>query len=280
MSSSKSKPVTRGKKRPKTRAERADRHRLYQKSVQCVEAEIDFVEKTFRKRRGRRPKRFREDFCGTANAACEWVKRRRTHQAVGIDLDGEVLDWGRTHNLARLKPGPAKRIELIHGNVLTTRIEPVDVAVAMNFSYWTFKERKTLKRYFRRVNEGLVSDGLFILDAYGGHDAFRVMKDRHRYNGFTYVWDQADYDPITGDYTCHIHFNFADGSRMRRAFTYHWRLWTLPEIQECLRAAGFQTVQVYWQGFEEKSGEADGDFLPTDRGDPDPAWIAYLVAEK
>ncbi|RKZ37234.1 MAG: class I SAM-dependent methyltransferase, partial [Gammaproteobacteria bacterium] len=55
MSSSKSKPVRRGKKRPKTRAERADRHRLYQKSVQCVEAEIDFVEKTFRKRRGRRP---------------------------------------------------------------------------------------------------------------------------------------------------------------------------------------------------------------------------------
>ena len=261
-------------------ADRADSHALYQESVQTPEADVEFFTDTFQELRNRRPMSLREDFCGTAFFAVTWAQSHPERTALGVDLDGPTLDWGRTHNLARLKPGPAKRIELINGNVLTTRTKPVDVAVAMNFSYWTFKERKTLKRYFRRVNDGLVSDGLFILDAYGGHDAFRVMKDRHRYNGFTYVWDQADYDPITGDYTCHIHFSFADGSRMRQAFTYRWRLWTLPEIQECLRAAGFQSVQVYWQGFEKKTGEADGNFLPADRGDPDPAWIAYLVAEK
>lgn len=33
-----------GKKGSATMASKADRHRLYENSVQCVEAEIDFVE--------------------------------------------------------------------------------------------------------------------------------------------------------------------------------------------------------------------------------------------
>ena len=37
---------------------------------------------------------------------------------------------------------------------------------------------------------------------------------------------------------------------------------------------------VYWQGTEEESGEADGIFEPSEVGDPDPAWIAYITAEK
>jgi hypothetical protein len=28
---------------------------------------------------------------------------------------------------------------------------------------------------------------------------------------------------------CHIHFDFEDGSRLERAFSYDWRLWSLPE---------------------------------------------------
>ncbi|MCA9297734.1 MAG: hypothetical protein KDA28_01630, partial [Phycisphaerales bacterium] len=57
-------------------AKTADRHILYQESVQNVEAEIDFVDEQFRKRRGRHARRLREDFCGTANTSCEWVRRR------------------------------------------------------------------------------------------------------------------------------------------------------------------------------------------------------------
>ena len=64
----------RGTRKKKTRtsltvAERADPHALYQQSVQCVEAEIDFVDYTFLARRGRQAKRLREDFCGTANTS-------------------------------------------------------------------------------------------------------------------------------------------------------------------------------------------------------------------
>ena len=43
-------------------AESADRHALYEKSVQSVDIEYKFVSKTFRKLRGRRPRHMREDF--------------------------------------------------------------------------------------------------------------------------------------------------------------------------------------------------------------------------
>ena len=70
----------------------ADRHYLYQESVQDTEAEIDFVEETWRELRDRPAELLREDFCGTANTACEWVIRDQDHQAIGIDLDAEVRD--------------------------------------------------------------------------------------------------------------------------------------------------------------------------------------------
>ena len=68
-----------------TLAERADRYDLYQKSVQDVAWEMEFVEQVFREQRGRAPLQLREDFCGTALAACEWVRRDRRHQAIGVD---------------------------------------------------------------------------------------------------------------------------------------------------------------------------------------------------
>lgn len=260
-------------------ADEANRHYLYQQSVQCVEAEVDFVEQTFRAIRGRRPTRLREDFCGTANTSCEWVRRSRRHVALGVDLNPDVLSWGRKHNVGPLGKA-ARRVTLLDDNVLRVKSTGIDAVLAMNFSYWTFKDRKTLRRYFKRVRGGLAGDGVFFLDAYGGHDAFKVMKDRHEYKKFTYIWDQAAYNPITGDMLCHIHFKFADGSQLKRAFTYDWRLWTLPEIREILKEAGFSASTVYWQGTDEETGEGNGVFTPSEEGEPDPAWIAYIVAEK
>ena len=261
-------------------ADIADRHELYQDSVQCVEAEIDFVDDTFKRLRGYRAKRLREDFCGTANTSCEWVRRRRGNEAVGVDLDTKVLHWGEQYNLGTLMRGPRKRIQLIEGDVLEVATAPMDIILAMNFSYWIFKSRRLMKRYFKAVYKQLGSDGVFFLDAYGGYDSFKVCKDRHRYDDFTYIWDQANYNPINGDMTCHIHFLFPDGSRLSPAFSYEWRLWTLPEIQELLTESGFKDVTVYWQGTEEESGDADGVFEPATIGEPDPAWIAYISAEK
>lgn len=259
-------------------ASRADRHRLYERAVQCAEAEIDFVDQAFTTLRKRRARTLREDFCGTAGVACEWARRRPQNVAWGIDLDAAVLAWGHAHNVAKLSPGQAQRVQLIQGNVLESPCRPVDMVLAMNFSYWIFKTRAGMRDYFRRVHSGLVKDGIFFLDAFGGFEAFREMEETTATRGFTYVWDQVSYNPISGDIACHIHFRFPDGSRLRRAFTYDWRLWTLPELREILGEAGFRAT-VYWEGTD-RNGEGDGVFTPATKGDADAGWIAYIVAEK
>lgn len=262
-----------------TQAQRADRYALYQRAVQDPKWEMQFVERIFRERRGQAPRILREDFCGTALAACEWVRRSPKHRAVGVDLDAEVLAWARTHNVAKLAASAARRLTLIEADVLQAETVPADVLLAFNFSYWIFKERGTLKRYFERARRHLAPQGLFLLDAYGGYDAFREMRERQDFGRFTYIWDQAEYDPVSGHTTCHIHFNFPDGSRLKRAFSYHWRLWTLPELRELLLEAGFCRVLVYLEGVDKISGEGNGVFSLAERGEADPARIAYLVAE-
>ena len=262
----------------KSMAEGADVYALYQEAVQCVEAEIDFVDETFARLRGRKARVLREDFCGTANTACEWVRRRSDNRAIAVDLDSDVLDWGREHNVAGLGAA-AERITLVQSDVLRVRTEPVDAVLAHNFSYWLLKERRLMRRYFRRVRESLKPGGLFFLDGYGGADAHREVRERTKNKGFTYIWEQATFNPINHDMLCHIHFKFPDGSRIRRAFSYSWRLWSLPEIRELLSEAGFSRSTVYWQGTDEETGEGDGMFEPTEQGVADDAWLVYMVAE-
>jgi len=266
-------------RKAQTQAERADRYDLYQRSVQDVVWEMEFLERVFHERRGRAPLSLREDFCGTALAACEWVRRDRNHTAIGVDLDEGVLAWARIHNLTKFAPSAAARLRLLLADVLTANTPPVDLLLAFNFSYWIFKERAALCNYFQQVHRHLASDGLFMLDAYGGYDAFREMRERQDFGRFTYIWEQAEYEPVSGHTTCHIHFAFPDGSRLKRAFSYHWRLWTLPELREILLEAGFSNVIVYLEGTDKKSGEGNGIFAPAERGDADAAWIAYIVAE-
>ena len=262
-----------------TLAERADRHELYEQAVQDADLEAEFLADTFKRARGREARTMREDFCGTARVACEWVAGDDRHEAIAVDHDEEVLAWGRENNLPRLSEAERKRIRLVQSDVLDGPGENLDLVIAMNFSYWAFEDRASMLRYFRGVRRVLAPDGLFLLDAYGGSEAYEEMQEETKINGFTYIWDQADFDPVTGHAVCHIHFKFRDGSRMDRAFSYEWRLWTLPEIRELLDEAGFSRTTVLWQGTDEEMGEGNGEFEPAERGDADPAWIAYVQAE-
>jgi SAM-dependent methyltransferase len=296
-------PAPRARKAPLT-ARTADPYDLYQRSVQNVEHEVDFVDRVFLRLRGRRARSLREDFCGTGNTACEWVRRRRANVAVGLDLDPRPLAWGRAHNVARLTPDQQARVALVRGNVLSppplrglvasslrgspplprsvaASIRRFDLILAMNFSYWTFRTRALMLEYFTAARRALSRDGLFILDFFGGSDVLREMTESTRYGGqrtgFTYIWDQARYDPITGDYRCHIHFRFPDGSRLRRAFSYHWRLWTLPELRDILADAGFRRAAVYTEGDDGKGG-GNGVFREARHSPADRTIIAYIVA--
>ena len=230
-----------------TMAERADRHRLYEASVQDTEPELEFVSQTFESLAGRPLRFLREDFCGTANTACDWVRSHPDNRAIAIDLDEEVLDWGRRHHFQALSLEQQSRIEMVHNDVLAVSEPKADVIVAMNFSYYLFKTRDALRHYFEHCLAGLADDGVLIMDSFGGFEAHRELEESTEYDGFTYIWDQHAFDPITHDTIWQIHFEFPGGSKMHKAFEYHWRLRTLPEIQELRTEAGFNDAGGYWE---------------------------------
>lgn len=254
-----------------------NKHELYEASVQSPEADIVFFDRIYKEWNGRLPQRLREDFCGTAAVCAAWVERRRDNRAVGVDLHRPTLDHGRNQHLAPLGP-KADRVSLIEADVRAVRAPKVDVAVALNFSYMVFKQRDDLRDYFRAVKASLAPGGVYILDIFGGWDGQALKVEKRRKSGFTYVWQQAKFDPITHDTLFHIHFRFPDGSEMKRAFTYDWRLWSIPEVREVLAEAGFGETRVYWEGTDRKTRGGNGVFRRAERTESCPGWIAYIAA--
>lgn len=259
-----------------TLAEKADIHDLYERSVQAVDVEAEFLHETYRSLRGRDALRFREDFCGTASLACEWVRTGPRRHSYGVDIDADVLDWGHRNRIARLPQTARSRIKLLKADVRTVRTDPVDIVGAFNFSYFCFKTREEMRGYFAHVRQALNEGGIFFLDAFGGPDASDLTKERTKIDGFTYIWEQAEFEPVTSRILCHIHFNFPDGSKIKRAFTYDWRLWTIPEVRELLAEAGFRHSEVYWEQTDDE-GEGTGEFRRTETAENQEGWIVYIV---
>jgi SAM-dependent methyltransferase len=262
---------------PKYTARTADKHMLYQIAVQSPEAEVDFIERVYRQTYGKAPTLFREDFCGTALISCAWASVRRANHAYGVDLHKPTLDWGLEHNVRRLPTEAASRVHLLNKNVLHVARPRVHAVGAFNFSYFIWKDFPQLVRYFRGVRRALLPEGLFVLDAYGGWEAQEVMEEETKLRGFTYVWHQAEYNPVNDHTVCHIHFKFPDGSVMRKAFTYDWRLWTLGAIRDALVQAGFASTDVHWEGTT-RQGEGNGVYRRTCKAENLPGWNAYITA--
>jgi SAM-dependent methyltransferase len=229
--------------------------------------------------RGRPARVLREDFCGTAALCAEWVKLSPRNQAYGIDLHRATLEWGIRQHIVPLGK-PAARITLIHQDVREPVAFQADVVAAFNFSYFVFKERMVLKEYFASVRRHLKPGGILYLDLYGGPEAMEMREERTEFEGFTYVWDQDAFNPITHEVTNHIHFEFHDGSVMRRAFTYKWRLWQTPELRDLALEAGYRDCIVYWEGTDHTTGEGNGIYRPSRKGDSSPAYVSYVLCLK
>ena len=105
-----------GKKHKKGRftAATADKHVLYELSVQNVVDEVKFLDATYRDLRGRPATLLREDFAGTTAAACEWVRGGEDRRAVAIDIDPNVLAWGRSRHVESLTPEQQQQIEEVN----------------------------------------------------------------------------------------------------------------------------------------------------------------------
>jgi hypothetical protein len=256
----------------------ADRHALYQLAVQSPVEDVRFLARLYRGLRGREARHLREDFCGTALLCAAWVRGKKPRTAEGYDISRSTLEWGRAHNFPPLG-ARAERIRLFARDVRTRSARRPDLRCAQNFSYFVFKRRADLVRYFASARADLARGGLFVLDIYGGPDAMEEeSEEREIEAGFTYVWEQRRYVPATGDYEAHIHFRFPDGSEIKRAFSYDWRLWTLPEVKDALADAGFRRIDSYWEGTDADGESGNGIFRRSERGENCPAWVTYLVA--
>ncbi len=268
-------------------AEQADRHVLYQKSVQAPEAEVAFFDKVFPELRGRKALSMKEDFCGTAYLAAEWCKSDPQRTAVGVDYDEETVEWGRKHNIEAAGGDLADRITLIIDDVRNVTEPQVDIVCAFNFSYCLFEQRDELRKYFEMARQSLVDDGLLILDLFGGTECEEVLEEETEIEDepATYVWEHVSFNPINHHMECAIHFDFDDGSRMENAFTYAWRLWSIPEVLELLQEAGFSKSRVYWEKYEDTDEDDDelegtGEYEEVTEVENQESWMIYIVAEK
>lgn len=273
----KQKKQKKAKKAKPLSAKTADIHQLYERSVQDPDSEVAILHRVFRKLSGRRALSLREDFCGTAYLCASWVSSHLDRTATGVDLDGEVLASGRARHIEPLGDA-ARRVTLLQEDVRALRDARFDIVCAYNFSYWIFTTRQQLREYFAAAREALVEDGVFALDAYGGTEAMEAREEARKIaGGFTYVWDQAEFNPIDHSVVNHIHFRFKDGTKLNRAFTYAWRFWTLPEIQELLLEAGFSEVSVYWDIADD---DEDADYRPRKVVENQLSWVCYLMARR
>ncbi len=271
---------TRRGKRKKLTSRNADRHDLYQRSVQAPDTDSRFFSRYFKRYVGRDLRVFREDFCGTFVLSTSFVQLHRENEAVCVDLDGPTLDWGREHNLEPLTEHQQRRVHVIQDNVMAVQNPKADLIAAMNFSYCIFKKRQDLHAYVANAFRSLSKNGLFCMDIWGGSETQVLQEEERDNDDFTYVWDQHSFDPLTYECVCKIHYQFEDGSRIRNAFVYDWRLWTPPDLREAMEAAGFRDVHFLWEATELATGEGNGVFRRKEKGDPDEAWIAYIVGQK
>jgi SAM-dependent methyltransferase len=135
-----------------------------------------------------------------------------------------------------------------------------DLLVALNFSLCEFHERRDLVAYLRHARRRLARGGVFVADLYGGEGAFEVGRQRERHKGprgerVLYEFEQRKADALTGRVVDALHFEVAGNgaasrrrggvTKLRDAFVYDWRLWSIPELRDALRDAGFAKSEVY-----------------------------------
>jgi len=262
-------------------AYKINKYDLYERSVQDPEYDIELFNKIYDELTVKKEAQsLREDFCGTFWLSSLWVKQTDQHLAYGIDLSPEPTDYGKEHHYKKLTKDEQARLSIENTDVRNITEKKYDLIVACNFSYFIFKQREELKKYFNSVYQSLDSDSLFIVDHFGGPDnCGDTMEDKtieHPHlNNFRYEWEQISWNPVTNESVFHINFaNKRKGLNTDGAFVYDWRLWSIREVREIMEEVGFAKSYCYWE-------DDDGEFFTTEEGEDNCAnWICMLAGYK
>ncbi|GMV27671.1 MAG: hypothetical protein AMXMBFR58_37020 [Phycisphaerae bacterium] len=238
-----------------------------------------------------------EDFCGTAALSRRWIedgeRAGESRRALATDLDAATLEKARV--LAQ-SSGSADRIEFRLADVLEKgdagrAPDAADLIFVGNFSIGYIHDRAALVSYLagcadrlRRGNHGF-GGGWFICDTYGGASAFKLggFERRHPSRGrefIRYHWSHDAADPLTGIVENSISFRVElDGEiidELPRAFTYRWRLWSIAELREAMKDAGFVSTAVY-KDVNLAPGQSPAPVAdPAELGDD---WIVMVAAQ-
>jgi hypothetical protein len=241
------------------------------------------------------PTRLREDFAGNCADSVAWIALGPERDAMAVDLDRAALDWGALRARRLLGEDGASRLQLHAADVFEVSppaVRPAHVLAALNFSLFYLDTRDRLRAYLAHARACLDPQrGVLVANAFGGPGSLLARRDTQRiadrlgHDGeipppsFDYEWDQSAHDAVTGRIECRIHFRGLPGTADRPdAFIYRWRLWSLPELQDAAREAGFTRVEVWRHTYDAARGAA-GVFLgPVDRIVGLETWVAYLVA--
>jgi hypothetical protein len=260
-----------------------NKHELYELSVQSPDTHAAWFDQIYSNTFKKKALHLREDFCGTFQLSCEWVKLRTKNTALGLDLDPEPISYGMNHHFSKMTSHQKKRLKVAQQDVLSPTRSKSDLIVGCNFSFCIFKKRDQLLKYFKSAHASLNSKGMLLLEIAGGPGMIAPMREkkevkRSRKEKFTYIWHQKSFDPITNNAHYSIHFKLGNGKTLKDQFTYDWRLWSIPELRETLQDAGFKETMIYWE--TEHEGEGTDEYVPTEKGDNSYAWVAYVLGIK
>lgn len=250
---------------------RLDRYDLYEICAQYPSRDVALL----RALHGHDPKILGEDFCGTGALSREWVRMTPGARAIATDHDAEPL--------AR---AAGERITTCHADVMDVG-HPADVIYVGNFSICEWHARAELVAYLKHARSRLRRRGIFVCDLYGGVDAYEtgiLEESRPGPNGeeVHYQWEQCQADAKTGEIVNEMHFfvrvRRAETYSLPRAFRYRWRLWSIPELRDAMRDAGFRATEVHhrFQHAVDDEGQVHALALPD--GMPlEDAWFVFVV---
>lgn len=256
------------------------KYEFYEESVQNPKGEVETLQEVFEGIRGKKALTLREDFCGTGAVLCEWTKQGESYKSFGIDLDPEPVEYGQETHFKKLTDSQKERAKYILGDVFETKTPDCDLIIALNFSYYIFKERKKLLAYFKNVYENLSQDGVFVVDLFGGPESIMPLEEETEHDDFSYYWDCDYFNPIKNECRYFIHFKPKNEKKYKRVFEYDWRMWSFPELREILAEAGFEKTIAYWEGDDEDDEGGNGEFIATEEIDNCEAWVGYIAAIK